>query len=245
MAGSPSMLNGGSVMDRVIEREVLAGHLRIIAKGSPIEWVGRRGEEIHLSGRACVLLLKQASSLRCFDVVHRWNQICRLHVRYPLWREYFTMLAKRAAAGRLPLQEAAKSAADQTSGPFAAEFAVVRQAKKAVLFVLGAAIQEFGDAFRDEQEILMHTSDMVMETYAMDTAVHRLMKKGSTDIHADAVRTFINDAVSRVEFSGRQALAAIPASEARYPHIEWAPINTVRIRQRIAEYLTDHGRYAL
>jgi alkylation response protein AidB-like acyl-CoA dehydrogenase len=171
------------------------------------------------------------------------------------------MLLKRAAAGHLPLLAAARKVVDEVlsaslptepSGPFGAEMAAVGQAKKALLFAAGSAVQKFADGIRDEQEVLMHLSNMVMDIYAMDTAVCRLTKKNSGDIHADAARTFINDAMSRVEFSARQALAAVAEGDTLRTQLaalrrllRWVPINTIQTRQRIAEHLTDNGRYAL
>jgi hypothetical protein len=130
--------------------------------------------------------------------------------------------------------------------------AAAAQARKAALFVAGAAVQRYMDAIRDEQEILMHLSNMVMETYAIDTAVHRLSKKGTTDLHADLARTYINDAMMRIESSGKQALAAVSDGDTLRTQLSalrrllrWSPVNTVTARQRIAEFLTDQGRYAL
>lgn len=101
----------------------------------------------------------------------------------------------------------------------------------------------------------MHISNMVMDVYAMDTAVCRLMKKSKTsgeEVHADAVRTFINDAISRTELSGRQALAASVEGDALRTQLSalrrllrWTPINTVNARRRIADYLIDRGAYVL
>ncbi len=171
------------------------------------------------------------------------------------------MLLKRATSGRLPLAAATKKVVDEVmsasipsepSGKFGAEIAAVAQAKKATLFVAGAALQRYMDAIKDEQEILMHVSNMVMEAYAIDTAVHRLSKKNSTDIHADAARTFINDAMMRIESSGKQALAAVADGDTLRTQLSalrrllrWSPVNTVKARQRIAEFLTDRGKYAL
>src|SRR6266446_1908670 len=171
------------------------------------------------------------------------------------------MLLKRAASGQLGLHAAVRAVADEVmsssipsepSGAFGAELAAVAQAKKALLFAAGSAIQKFADAIRDEQEVLMHLSNMVMDVYAMDTAVCRLTKKSSTDIHLDVARTFINDAMNRIEFSARQVLAAIAEGDMLRTQLaglrrllRWIPINTVQTRQRIAENLTDNGRYAL
>ncbi|PYS55997.1 MAG: acyl-CoA dehydrogenase [Acidobacteria bacterium] len=171
------------------------------------------------------------------------------------------MLLKRASTGHLPLHSAVRQVVDEVlsvsprtepAGPFGAELGAVAQSKKALLFVAGSAIQKFSDAIRDQQEVLMHISNMVMDVYAMDTAVQRLTKLASSDIHRDVADTFINDAMSRVEFSGRQILAAVAEGDALRTQlgalrrlIRWVPINTVRARQRIAEHLTDNGRYAL
>ena len=124
--------------------------------------------------------------------------------------------------------------------------------KKALLFTAGSAIQKFGDTIREEQEVLMHISNIVMEIFAMDTAIHRLMKKSSTDLHADVTRTFINDAVGRVEFSAKQILAAVADGDTLRTQIaalrrvlRWTPVNTVKARQRVADFLVESGRYAL
>ncbi len=171
------------------------------------------------------------------------------------------MLLKRATAGQLGLHAAARSVVDEVmsvtmpsdaSGPLAAEFSAVAQAKKALLFTAGSAIQKFGETIRDEQEVLMHLSDMVMEIFAMDTAIHRLVKKNSADPHLDVARTFINDAMVRIDFSARQVLAAIAEGDMLRAQLaglrrllRWTPLNTIKARQRIAEFLTDSNRYAL
>src|SRR5262245_42129787 len=171
------------------------------------------------------------------------------------------MLLKRAATGQLPLHSGVRAVVDdvmsasipsEPSGKLGAETAALAQAKKALLFTAGSAIQKFGDAIRDEQEVLMHLSNMVMDVFAMDTAIHRLMKKDSSAPHADVTRVFINDAMNRVEFSARQVLAAVSEGDALRTQLaalrrllRWMPVNTVKARQRIAEFLTDNGRYGL
>src|SRR6185436_4323093 len=171
------------------------------------------------------------------------------------------MLLKRAATGQLALHAAARTVVDEVmsaslpgepSGPLGVELAALAQAKKALLFTAGSALQKFADSIRDEQEVLMHISDMVMEVFAMDTAIHRLMKKNSSGPHADVVRTFINDAMGRMELSAKQVLAAVADGDALRTQLaalrrllRWMPVNTVKARQRIADFLIDNGRYSL
>jgi alkylation response protein AidB-like acyl-CoA dehydrogenase len=171
------------------------------------------------------------------------------------------MLLKRAAAGHLPLYESARRVVDEVmsssitaepAGPLGAELAAIAQAKKALLFTAGAAVQKFGDAMRDQQEVLMYLSNMVAEIYAMDTAIHRVIKSNLQDPHTDVARTFINDAMSRVDFSARQVLAAVADGDTLRTQLaalrrlmRWLPVNTIRARQRIAEFLIDSNKYAL
>src|SRR5262245_6409830 len=174
------------------------------------------------------------------------------------------MLLKRATSGHLPLHAATRkvvdevmsaSSATEPSGHFGMEEAVATQSKKAVLLAAGAAIQKYMDGIRDEQEVLMHISNMVMDAFGIDTAVCRLTKRNpnaASGIHAEAARTFINDAMARLEFSGRQVLAAVSEGDTLRAQLgglrrllRWSPTNTVRSRQQIAEYLIDNGSYAL
>jgi alkylation response protein AidB-like acyl-CoA dehydrogenase len=171
------------------------------------------------------------------------------------------MLLKRAASGQLELNKAARAVVDEVmsasmptepSGRLGAEFAALAQAKKAFLFTAGAAMQKFADSIRDEQEVLMHLSNLVMEIFAIDTALRRLMKRQSNELQTEVTRTFINDAMSRVEFSAKQVLAAVAEGDTLRTQLaalrrllRWMPVNTVKSRQRIADYLIDSGRYAL
>ena len=102
---------------------------------------------------------------------------------------------------------------------------------------------------RDEQEVLMHLNNIVMEAFAVDTAVTRLAKKASTDIHRGCRHSSMT---RRIEFSARQVLAAIAEGDnlrmqlaALRRLLRWTPINTVRSRQNIADFLTDSNRYGL
>jgi alkylation response protein AidB-like acyl-CoA dehydrogenase len=163
------------------------------------------------------------------------------------------MLLKRASTGQLPLHPAVRAVLDEVmspsmpgepSGTLGPELAALAQAKKALLFAAGSAIQKFADSIRDEQEVLMHVSNMVMEVFAMDTAIHRLRKKNLSGPHLDMTRTFINDAMSRMEFSAKQVLAAVAEGDTLRTQLaalrrllRWMPVNTVKARQRIAEFV--------
>ena len=70
------------------------------------------------------------------------------------------MLLKRAAKGQLPLHAAARAVVDEVmSASMSNESTGPAQAKKALLFTAGAALQRFGEGIRDEQEVLMRSAD--------------------------------------------------------------------------------------
>ena len=125
--------------------------------------------------------------------------------------------------------------------------------KKVVLMVLGTAMQTYGQKLTDEQEILSYIADIVIDTYAAESAVLRAKDAGATrlkDLHEDAVRVFINDAAQRVEMAARSALAAMSEGDtlrtllaALRRTLKVTPVNTVAPRRRLAEATTAKGGY--
>jgi alkylation response protein AidB-like acyl-CoA dehydrogenase len=178
------------------------------------------------------------------------------------------MLLKRAMKGELALMPAAMKLMDEVMGfpelaeedetLLAAERKIVANAKKIALLVAGTAVQKFMNKISDEQEILMHMADIVMETYAMESAVLRTIRinneagSAKSGIYIDVTRTFINDSIARIDFSAKQALAAITDGDelrtllaALRRFTKYTPINTVKTRQAVADKLIDANKYAL
>src|SRR5256886_5402479 len=97
-------------------------------------------------------------------------------------------LLKRAMSGQLPLMPAIKKLMDEVlagptlseelEGPLAEERKLVLQAKKLGLFAAGAATQKYMQAIQDQQEIMGAIADMVIESYAMESAVVRGQRMG-------------------------------------------------------------------
>jgi hypothetical protein len=86
-----------------------------------------------------------------------------------------------------------------------------------------------------------------MEIYAMDSALCRASKNDAASGKWIA-ETFVNDALSRIEWSGTQVLAAIAEGNVLQAHLgrlkelSRSPLaNTVHLRRRIAEQLLDSG----
>ena len=94
-------------------------------------------------------------------------------------------LLKRAMSGQLPLMSAIKKLMDEViagvrgerpDGLLDEERKLVANAKKLGLFTAGVATQKYMQAIQDQQEVMGAIADMVIETYAMESAVLRAGK---------------------------------------------------------------------
>jgi alkylation response protein AidB-like acyl-CoA dehydrogenase len=176
------------------------------------------------------------------------------------------ILARRAAKGDLPLIAAAKALQDEILAPSTVPLAddavlsdekrLIESFRKTTVMVLGLAMQTYGRALADEQEVLMYVSDMLIDLYSADSAVLRASAAAAAgpaaraSLHSDAARVFVNDAAMRIETCARQALAAMTEGDtlrtllaALRRLLKVAPINTVAPRRRLADEAVARGRY--
>jgi alkylation response protein AidB-like acyl-CoA dehydrogenase len=178
------------------------------------------------------------------------------------------MLMKRAMSGKLALLPAAQSlmneilepqmpSFDEDEGVLAAEMKLVQNAKKVALMVLGTAAQKYMMALAEQQEILMGAADIIIDTFAMESAILRAQKmtaaqgEEASARYLDMARVFCNDAAERVTVNARTTLAAMSEGDelrtllaALRRFIKHTPVNTVAARRRIAEVLIAANRWA-
>jgi alkylation response protein AidB-like acyl-CoA dehydrogenase len=177
-------------------------------------------------------------------------------------------LIRRAMKGDLPVFQKATALLDEvTGGPapsegddgfLAAEARMVRGAKKIALMCLGLAAQKFGQDLQDQQEVLAHFADIAMDIYALESTVLRTQKRAARDgegkarLQEAATRCFAQDAMDRIEVSGRRLLSAVEegdmlrtylAALRRFAKRETA--NTVTLRRDVAEAAIAQGAYPL
>jgi alkylation response protein AidB-like acyl-CoA dehydrogenase len=133
---------------------------------------------------------------------------------------------------------------------------MVEMSKKISLLVAGAAVQKFMMKLADEQEILGLISDMVIEVFAMESALLRAMKTAEkfgdekSQIQKAMVKAYVNDAFDRVEGYAKQAFAAIAEGDTLRTQLSalkklsrFTPVNTVALRREIADFVIKVGRY--
>jgi hypothetical protein len=102
----------------------------------------------------------------------------------------------------------------------------------------------------------MGVADIIMDTYAMETAILRTRKLASAQGEAaverylDMTRVFCNDAVGRIEAKAKSTLAGMSegdelrtllAALRRFTKLQ--PMNTIAARQRIADELIKANKY--
>jgi alkylation response protein AidB-like acyl-CoA dehydrogenase len=176
------------------------------------------------------------------------------------------MLTKRAMKNRLPVLAAAQKVAndlltlrpkvEMDDGKLTLQAEMVEMSKKIGLLVAGAAVQKYMMKLAEEQEILGSISDIVIEVFAMESALLRAMKTiekfsdEKSQIQKVMVKVYVNDAFDRVENFAKQALAAIAEGDTLRTQLSalrklarFTPVNTIALRREIADYVIKIGRY--
>jgi alkylation response protein AidB-like acyl-CoA dehydrogenase len=178
-------------------------------------------------------------------------------------------LLKRAMSGKIDMMSAAMAVqkelmavpdfgTGEDEGVLTNELKAVRNIKKAILLVAGAAVQKLMTKLKHEQEILMNIADMIIDLYAAESSVLRLQKKidtvgeASADLEILIVKTFISDAVERVNINGKHALQSFAEGDElrmmlmglkRYTKLD--PFNTKNARRAIAAKVSENQGYKI
>jgi butyryl-CoA dehydrogenase len=174
-------------------------------------------------------------------------------------------LLKRAMTGQLPLMSAIKKLMDEViagtrdeapEGLLAEERKLVANAKKLGLFAAGIATQKYMQAIQDQQEIMGAIADMVIETYAMESAVLRAQKLAVQNGEAGAAnaiamaRIYMTGAMERIESGARRVVAAVSEGDMLRSQMailrrlsKYEPFNTVALREKVAQRVIETGKY--
>jgi len=177
-------------------------------------------------------------------------------------------LMKSALSGKLGLLPAAQALMDEVLTPqspafddddklLAAEQKLAKNGKKVALMTLGTAAQKYMMTLGDQQEILLGIADIIMDTYAMESAILRAQKLAASHggdaaaRYIDMTRVFCNDAVERIEVRAKNTLAGMAEGDelrtllaALRRFTKLTPMNTITARQRIADVLIVANKYA-
>ncbi len=178
-----------------------------------------------------------------------------------------TMLFRRALQGRLPLFIATQklmadllayspSQEEAPKGHLGEQIRLLQLAKKIALMVSGAAVQKYRERLQNEQEILGVLSDLVIELFAMESALLRALKsaerdgEGAAESKADMVKVYVSDAFARIDLLAKEGLASMEEGDTLWTQLSalkkltrYTPCNSTRLRRAIARRIIEAEDY--
>ena len=171
------------------------------------------------------------------------NEINRLIIPTRLLKNAQSMLTEHVTAGG-------------NGSQLEAEHEALANVKRLALSALATAAHAFGAAVRDEQEVLAHAADVVIESYAIESAIGRAEKLSNRGgdravIAEDVARVYTSDAMDRVAHAGKQIVNALAGRTERLDQLQaavasvrdHAGIDTVGARRHIGDAAVAASRY--
>ena len=98
---------------------------------------------------------------------------------------------------------------------FLEEKMVLKNFKKAILLVAGSATEKLGSNLSEEQEIMMNISDMIIDTYMLESALlktEKLIHKDGQNKHKEKIAiciNFLHYAADKLNKNGKEAIYAM------------------------------------
>jgi alkylation response protein AidB-like acyl-CoA dehydrogenase len=177
-------------------------------------------------------------------------------------------LMKSAMSGKLALMPAIKKLMDEVmsgpsekidrEGPLADEQNLLANAKKLTLFVAGAATQKYMQQIADEQEVMGAIADMIIEVFAMESAILRAEKiaagqgNAASAIPVAMARIYADKAMSTIELSARKIIAAVAEGDMLRTQLtilrrlsKHDSADTISLRRQVARHVIQAGKYSL
>ena len=155
------------------------------------------------------------------------------------------MLLRRARKGTLPLAAAMKQLST-TATPD-----VVENAKKVGLFLLGIASKHYGESIEEQQEVVAGISDVLMNAFALESAMARA-KKTKKENAAEMAAVFTDETMENIKASAKTVLAACSEGDALRTSLAllrgmtaYELVNSIALRRKIAARLLQAGKYVV
>ena len=139
-----------------------------------------------------------------------------------------------------------------------AQAQLVHIARQAFLLVLAMAYQKFGTNLREEQQLIGILSDMIIQIYALDSAILRTNKILNGKNPEDAslplklTKTLCYDGSQKIGRLAREGLQAIEKGNALNKHLQRLreltsppPLNVLQIKKEIADTMIRYGHYLI
>ena len=178
------------------------------------------------------------------------------------------MILKKGIMGEIDLMNPAKAVIKEimtipSSPPkknelFEEEKKVLANLKKAILMVAGTASEKLGNKLKDEQEIMMNISEMIIDTYMLESALlktEKILSKDGREKHEEKISiciNFLHHVIEKVSKNGKEAIYAILQGDEqkillmglkRFTKLSAA--NLKEHRRLIAKKLIEENKYFL
>lgn len=174
-------------------------------------------------------------------------------------------LMKSAMTGKLALMPAIKQLMDEVmagpverqerEGPLAEEYALLANAKKLGLFAAGTATQRYMQQLADQQEVMGAIADIIIEIFAMESAILRADKmsaKSTSEVPVAMARIYASVAMERIEMAARRIIAAVAEGDMLRTQVailrrlaKHDPTDTIALRRKVAAHVIRAGKYSL
>jgi len=178
-------------------------------------------------------------------------------------------LMKRALSGQLPLLPAIKKLMDEVTKPpsfdsggdegelLAREAEVLAAVKKIALFSAGVASQRFMTALQDQQEVMADLADIIMQVYALESALLRARKltgagHAAAQVSASMTGLLADETMGLAEQAARRVLAACAEGDLLRTQLailrrlaRFTPADAVGLSRAVARHAIQLERYPL
>ena len=176
-------------------------------------------------------------------------------------------LLKRAASGELPLLKAIRSLMDEVMQPpspdgngavnevLGREGELLAASRKIGLFAAGVASQRFMAALEEQQEIMGDLADIIMQVYALESALVRSRKlaaggKASAEVAAAMTGLLADETLALAEQAARRVLAACGEGDELRTQLailrrlaRSTPADTVALSRAVAKKCIEGEKY--
>jgi len=176
------------------------------------------------------------------------------------------MFMKKAMKGEIDLMGPAMAVQKELTGIpefgdeddsfLAAEKKAIKNFKKALLMIAGAAAQKYMDKLAYEQEIVMNLADIAILIYVAESTLLRAEKlknirgEEGAKYALEIAKIYLNDAADKVNIAGKNAINAMAEGDMqrmmlmglkRFTKVN--PYNTKDARRRLAAHLIEANQY--
>jgi butyryl-CoA dehydrogenase len=183
-------------------------------------------------------------------------------------------LMKRAQSGQLPLLGAIKKLMDEVMQPpsfdagmdagelLAREAEILAASKKIALFAAGVASQRFMAGLQDQQEIMADLAEIIMQVYALESALLRARKlagagrssaeSATGQFAANTTGLLADETMGLSEQAARRVLAACAEGDLLRTQLailrrlaRFTPADAVALSRAVAQHCVQRERYPL